>query len=161
MGFPGVIPSVPFMIDKRALKPPRESSVLRERRGCAGYPVPVVFCTDPKSTGPSQVRLSPWAFASFGDSLDKHSHTAPKLGCTALNTIPVCKVNQWHISLKLHLYRSCTLFLLILFLNNMAPSVPFILHRQALDNLEVAEACCLAEYRKICKGFMQIACQSI
>lgn len=45
-----------------------------KRQEHAGRTVPTVFRAVLKSTGSARVRLSPWTFASSGDSLDKHSY---------------------------------------------------------------------------------------
>lgn len=48
------------MIDKMTIKPPKESS-LQDKREHAGHAVAAAFCSVPKSTGPSRMRLSSWA----------------------------------------------------------------------------------------------------
>lgn len=55
---------------------------------------PTVFCAVPKSAGSGRVRLSPWTFASSGDSLDRHSYIglAPSTFLPALLAF-VCKLS--------------------------------------------------------------------
>lgn len=56
MGFLGMSPFVPCIIDKMTLKP---RSILGERREHADFAVPAVFCPVLMYTGPWWVRMSP------------------------------------------------------------------------------------------------------
>ena len=80
--FPGMIMSVPCVINKMTPEPPRESSVLvRENSVQAGWSQqPSALSWSPLVLAEGAV---PGGFALSGDPLDKHSYTGLKLGSVA------------------------------------------------------------------------------